>query len=117
MYVLPLSDTVRQHKLSIHSYGDDIQMYVAFDHRDPSSTSPAIWMFRNRLKMNDSKTEMIVFSSLRVKPSACIVAVGGESLQSAHQPRNLGVTLDVHLNMNAHIKRVFQVSYFQLKTI
>ena len=44
------------------------------------------------------------------------VAVGGESVQSVHQLRNLAVTLDVHPTVNAHI-RVCQVSYFQLKSI
>ena len=60
---------------------------------------------------------MIAFSSLRMKLPDLSVAVGGESLQSARQLRNLGLTLDVHLTMNARIKRVCQVSYFRLKTI
>ena len=67
-------------------------------------------MLRNRLKMNDSKTEMILFRSSRVKLPALSVAVGGESLQSVRQLRCLGVTLDVHLTTDTHIMRVCQVS-------
>ena len=52
-----------------------------------------------------------------VKLPALAVAVRGESVQSAHQVRNLGLTLHVHFTMNAHMKQVCQVSYFQLKTI
>ena len=74
-----------------------------------------IWMLRNRLKIKGSKTEMTVFPSARVKLPDLCVAVGGEYLQSAHQLRNIGVPLDVHLTMNVHIKRVCQISYFQLK--
>ena len=29
-YVLPLSEIVRQHNISMHSYADDTQLYVAF---------------------------------------------------------------------------------------
>ena len=36
---------------------------------------------------------------------------------SAATARNLGIILDRHLSMDAHIKRVCQVSYFQLKTL
>ena len=56
-------------------------------------------MLRNRLKINDSKTEMMVFASPRVKLPTLSVAVGAASHQPAGQVRNLGVTLDVHLNM------------------
>jgi hypothetical protein len=69
-------------------------------------------MLKNGLKMNDSKTEMTVFASPRVKLPALSVALGAESHQPAVQVRNLGVTLEVHLTMEAHIKRVCQVSYF-----
>ena len=67
-------------------------------------------MLRNRLKMNDSKTEMMVFAFPHVKLLTLSIAVGAESHQPAGQVRNLGVTLDVHLTMEAHIKRVCQVS-------
>ena len=67
--------------------------------------------------MNDSKTEMILFASPLVKLPALTGTVGLESVQSPRQLIYLGVTLDEHLSVNAHIMRVCQVSYFQLKTI
>lgn len=129
MYVLPLSDIVRKHGVSLHSYADDTQLYVEFDHKDPSSINEAIkalesciddirmWMLRNKLKMNDGKTEMMIFTSPRVKLPDLSVVVGMDSHHSATTARNLGVILDSHLSMDAHIKRVCQVSYFQLKTL
>ena len=80
--------------VSMQSYVDETQLYVAFDHKDPSNVNEAmnsleccsanirIWMIRNRPKMNVSKTEMIVFSSPRVKLPALSVAVGGGNLYS-----------------------------------
>ena len=93
----------------------------------PSSTSEAmkslecciadrVWVLRNRLKLVDVKPEMIIFSSPRVKLPALGAAVCGESLQSACQLRNLGVTLGVHLTVNAHLEQVCQVSYLNYPT-
>jgi len=64
-----------------------------------------------------SKTEMILFAYPSVKLPVHCIAVGAEYQQPAGQVRNIGVTLDEHLNTEAHIKRVHQVSYIQLKTI
>jgi len=69
------------------------------------------------LKLKDSKTEMVVFVSPRVKLPALSIPVGAESHQPAGHVKTLGMNLDVYLTMEVHIKRVFQVSYFQLKTI
>ena len=44
-----------------------------------------------------------------VKPPVLSFAVGSESHQPVGQVRNLDVTLDVHLTMEVHIKRVCQV--------
>ena len=75
MHWRPLGDIAQQHNASMHSYADDTRLYAAFDHKDLPSTSEAmkslecctddvrIWILRNRLKINESKTEMIVFSS------------------------------------------------------
>ena len=76
----------------MHSDAHDTQLYVAFDHKDPFRMSEVmktlecciadirIWMLRNRLKVKESKIEMIVFSSSHVNLPARSVAVGGESL-------------------------------------
>ena len=74
-------------------------------------------MLKNRLKMNDSKTEMMVLAFSRVKLPTLSTAVGAESHQPAGQVINFGLILDVHLTMEPPIKQVCQISYFQLNTI
>jgi len=72
-----------------------------------------IWMLRKRLKINEKKTKMMIFPCPNVKLSS----LSTESHQPAGQVINQGVTLDRHLTMEAHIKRVRQDAYFQLKAI
>jgi len=74
-------------------------------------------MLRNRLKINDSKTDMVVFASPHVKLPALSITISAESHQPAKRVRYTGATMYVHLTMKAHKKRIYQVSYFQLKTI
>ena len=128
LYVVPLSNIAQQHDISIHSYADDTHLYISFDYRDLSSISKGvkclecgiddirIWILRNRLKMkmNNGKTEMLIFDSPRAKRRPLSIAVGAKS----HQPAgHLGMTMYVHPTMEAYIKQVCQVLYFQLKTI
>ena len=59
LYVLPLSDIARQNVIYMHSYADDTQLYILFDHRELSSICKVvkslecciddivIWMLRN----------------------------------------------------------------------
>ena len=42
IYILPISDIIRRHGVTLHSYENDTQLYVAFDHKDPSNISKAV---------------------------------------------------------------------------
>ena len=74
MYTKPVSDIIQRHGLSHHSYADDTQLYMTMDHsnndwRDGLARIELCvseireWMKQNMLKLNDDKTELIVFTS------------------------------------------------------
>ena len=74
MYTKPVSDIIQRHGLSHHSYADDTQLYMTMDHsnndwRDGLACIELCvseireWMNQNMLKLNDDKTELIVFTS------------------------------------------------------
>ena len=74
MYTKPVSDIIQRHGLSHHSYADETQLYMTMDHsnnnwRDGLARIQLCvseireWMNQNMLKLNDDKTELIVFTS------------------------------------------------------
>ena len=74
MYTKPVSDIIHRHGLSHHSYADDTLLYKTMDHsnndwRDGLARIELCvseireWMNQNMLKLNDDKTELIVFTS------------------------------------------------------
>ena len=62
-------------------------------------------MITNKLKINDSKTEFIVFRSpqLRCDLSGLSVNVGGSQITQSFKVKGLGVTFDEFLNFDDHI--------------
>jgi len=68
MYTADLNDNVKEHKVNLHGYADDTQLYI---HCQPDETSAAValfercikdvddWMSANTLKLNIDKTELL----------------------------------------------------------
>ena len=61
-------------------------------------------MIKNKLKINDSKTEFIIFRSPQCKASisGVSVSVGDSSILPSPKVRDLGVILDECLTLDAH---------------
>jgi hypothetical protein len=73
-------------------------------------------MTENKLKLNEDKTEalLVYAASSRKKPAPTPLMVSGEMVQLATTVRNLGVTLDCHLTLDAHVR---EKAFFHLHRI
>ncbi|XP_046575832.1 uncharacterized protein LOC124283847 [Haliotis rubra] len=130
-YTTPLGDIVRSFNLSMHLYADDTQIYVSFKPLDSASTSFTfaavqecvdcikIWMTTHWLKLNDDKTELIVFrpQRLRAKLDLPTFSIWHCEITPSSQVRNLGVVFDSSLCMEPHVNGVCRSAYFHIRNI
>ena len=80
MYAKQLSDVIKRHQAVHHSYVDDTQIYIqkkAIQQLQQCIVDICSWVKTNALKLNEEKTEFIVFS--RNKSPAQVVIKAGES--------------------------------------
>ena len=103
-----------------HFYADDSQSYVHFKSNCPESVSAAVrlqnscdemklWMMSNMLKLNDEKTEVLVFGSSNELSHVNLKSVRvGESVSVY----NIWVTLDSKLTMTKHVNKILTSAWY-----
>lgn len=133
VYASTMAEVVPQN-LDIHGYADDHAIKTAYNGGTQSSELAALgdielaltkirdWMNENRLKMNDSKTEFIVFGSRHQLNKALITSlnVNSELVNASDSVKYLGAHLDRNLNLKHHVAmkcRVASQNLFRLKNI
>ena len=128
LYMLPLSAILRFHKIGYHVYADDTQIYVSFKCDDPLQALGKIkvcisdirrWMILNKLKINDAKTEFIIFRSpqMRHDLNGLSVNVGDSQIVPSVKVRHLGVIFDQSLTFDDHISAICQSVHFHIRSI
>ena len=129
IYSGPLSNIAHMHGLEVHLYADDTQLYLFFsigsDLCEPIHKVEACikdistWMQKNKLKLNDDKTEYMVISSDRVKAGLSIpdLMAGAIKVSPSHAVRNLGAMFDDTLKMSNQIKAITKKCHFHLHNI
>ena len=77
------------------------------------------WMEANFLKLNDSKTEFVIFGTKidLAKVSGWTVTVGNSEILPSKSARNIGTFMDLALNMETHINNIIRSCYAQLHSI
>ena len=130
VYTTPLGDIMKHHGIKYHLYADDTQLYVSFCPAPENQTLTISklegclsqiksWMDANFLKLNQEKTELIIFGT-RQKLSMMTqfsINVTGTTIKPSLKVRNLGVILDQTLSMKPHIDSICRSTYMHLRNI
>ena len=78
------------------------------------------WATSNMLKLNDNKTELMLVTSKRTKHLNSLptsITIGNAQIPFKKSVKNLGITLDCHLTMNAHVSNIARTCYFELRRL
>ena len=129
LYTTPLSQIIQNHSISHQLFADDTQLH---DSCSPTSTPTLTsnlqactadiktWMSENQLKLNDDKTEAMLFKPINPPlnySSPSEITVGEHDIPFSDQARNLGFILDSQLSMKQHVIKVCQIARTELRRI
>ena len=133
LYVLPLSRIFSAHDISHHGYADDTQIYCSLPSRDSAALWQTIarvesclnevrnWMCANKLKLNDEKTECIVFTSRAnshfITAQNIHLTMGAATIKPSLTVRSLGAHLDSTLSMEKQVACTVKTAYYHLRRI
>ena len=130
MYTKPVSDIIQRHGLYHHCYADDTQLYMTMDHsnnnwRDGLARIQLCvseireWMNQNMLKLNDDKTELIVFTSKYKQDlyNDLSITIGDTVVDCGSQVKDLGVIFDQVLSLRQHVSYTSKTCRFHLRNI
>jgi hypothetical protein len=128
LYTADIPLIAGQFGLGVHCYADDGQLYI-FDragHSDRLVSKVTVcineideWMSSNRLKLNTDKTQFIWLGTRQQLQKIGIdsIQLGSNNVKFQTSVGNLGVTLDSHLSMKAHVQRTCRTCYYQLRQL
>lgn len=131
IYSAPIANIARKYGLHVHMYADDTRLYLSFDLNTPNDEAMArqraeaciceikSWMTLNKLKLNDDKTEFLIITSKHQqhKIHNDHIQVDSASIHASPSARNLGIIFDNTFSMDAHVKKVCQAIYFQIRNV
>ena len=125
MYIKPLSAIIDSHSIKHHSFADDIQFQMS---APPDKISELLhsmlsciidvkaWATANMLKLNGNETELMKVTSKRTKHHLNLptsFTIENAQITFKQSVKNMGLTLDSHLTMNAHVINIAWTCYFE----
>ena len=131
LYTTPLSDIKGNHSLNHQLFADDTQLQKSAPLSEVTNLTKKLnactdniktWTTENQLKLNDDKTEALLFPfSSSLKPSTVplldSITLGSHNIPFSDSAKNLGFILDSKLPMKKHVIKICQTAYFELKRI
>ncbi len=128
MYTQPLSDIMMVHDVCYHSYADDTQLYVQCDNTEPAKivacqklenciSEICEWMRINCLKLNEEKTDFIVFNCNKQASDTMSLKVGNQLVASSVSVKILGVIFDNNMTLELHIINVCKSVHLHIRKI
>ena len=129
LYVAPIEDIVDSYGLTCAVYADEFtQLYISIDKSQLQCGIANLqkcilaiieWLAINELVCNESKTEAIWFFSWHQKHDLELsaITIGKSNIALASSVRDLGVMLDCHLDMRAHINQLCRSASFSLRRV
>ena len=126
LYVAPIEDIIKSYGLNYAVHADDTQLYVSIEksllQSGISNLQKCIeaileWLADNELVCNESKTDVIQLSSRFQQHNLSEITIGKSNVVLASSVHDLGVTLDCHLDMNAHVNQLCKSASFSLRRV
>ena len=108
IYVFPLKELISRHSISRHGFADDTQLYNLLPRTNALARDAVIrkmekcvsdvrgWMCKNKLKLNDDKTECLVITGMKSKSAEqdLTFRIGDTIIIPTPTLQNLSITLD-----------------------
>ena len=130
IYTIGLGDTIHKHDVDYHLYADDTQLYLKLMPSIVGNAEATLqrmescindirnWTAMHFLKINEDKTEAVVFSSkYDTQPTLHCVQVGDEEIKISHTIRNLGVMMEENLTGEAQVNAAVKAAFFHIRQL
>ena len=131
VYASKLFEIIQAHLTDAHCFADDTQLYLSFKPDSPTDQAEAVcamercivdlrkWMYQDKLKINDDKTEFLIIGSRQqlLKINPCTIRVGTIDIKPVSEVRNLGSWFNSNFSMSTHISKSCSAAFFWLHNI
>ena len=128
VYTYPVHNIIVKRKLNYHVYTDDTQLHFSFKpsqkfadenigHTESCVYEIRSWMQDNFLKLNDDKTEFMIFGSRQQLSKVSIprINIGDSEITPVAQARNLGTICDSTMSLNSHVSNIVRTAPFHIR--
>ena len=133
LFLSLLGEICHKHGISFMGYADDSLNYLSFrpikdditpqkactDHLETCLKEVRQWMKFNFLKLNNSKTEFIIFGVHQqlAKVHHISIKIGNDIIENVPAVRNLGMYFDSELKLTVHINKLASSSFATLQNV